>query len=194
MSPGLLYLVAMGSGHNLVLTGFMGTGKTTVGRLLASKLDMAFVDTDVLIESRHGPIASIFEESGEAEFREIERSVARELGQRVGLVIATGGRMVLDPESHRDLTRTGRIFCLVASVDEIHRRVTEDSSGPIRPLLDGDDLRRRIDELLAEREAGYGRFPQVATDQLAPDEVADRIVEMWNAHGTQPDPAGDQSR
>ncbi len=181
----------MGSEHNLVLTGFMGSGKTTVGRELALRLGMEFVDTDVLIESRHGPVSSIFDESGEAEFRAIERSVARELGQRSGLVIATGGRMILDRESFQALSSSGRIFCLVASVDEIHRRVTNDPSGPIRPLLEGDDRRQRIIELLAEREEGYGRFPQVVTDQLTPEEVADRIVEMWHAHGTRQDPARD---
>src|SRR3970040_282740 len=98
--------------HNLVLTGFMGTGKTTVGHALAVKLGMEFVDTDELIEARHGPIARIFAEQGEAEFRAIERTVARELGQRTGLVIATGGRMILDPENFQSLSKNGRIFCL----------------------------------------------------------------------------------
>ncbi len=93
------YFVVMRSEQNLVLTGFMGTGKTTVGRMLAEKLGMEFVDTDELIESRHGPIPRIFADRGESEFRAIEQEVARELGERSGLVIATGGRMVLDDDN-----------------------------------------------------------------------------------------------
>ena len=77
--------------RNLVLTGFMGTGKTTVGRILADRLGYGFVDTDEVIESRAGPIPEIFDRDGEEAFREMERSVARELSGRTGLVIATGG-------------------------------------------------------------------------------------------------------
>jgi shikimate kinase len=145
--------------HNLVLTGFMGTGKTTVGRELALRLDMEFVDTDELIESRHGPIAAIFEKLGEAAFREMERAIAVELGQRRGLVIATGGRMVLDPVSSTELSRHGRIFCLAATPDEVHRRVIE---------------------LMAERQDDYGRFPQVITDNRDPVAIANEVAELWN--------------
>ena len=84
---------------NLVLTGFMATGKTTVGRSLAERLGLEFVDTDLLIESMHGPISQIFEQKGEEWFRSIERGVAAELGTKTGLVIATGGRLLLDPEN-----------------------------------------------------------------------------------------------
>jgi shikimate kinase len=82
--------------RNVVLTGFMGTGKTTVGRLLAERLGYGFVDTDALIVARHGPIAEIFAGRGEGEFRRLEAEVAAELADRTGLVIATGGRMLLD--------------------------------------------------------------------------------------------------
>jgi shikimate kinase len=165
--------------QNLVLTGFMGTGKTTVGRELSLRLGMVFVDTDELIESRHGPIATIFEEQGEAAFRQIERGVAQELGTRRGLVISTGGRMVLDPVSLTELTRNGRVFCLVATPEEVHRRVTSDALRSDRPLLQADDLRERIIELQAEREEGYGRFPQIVTDNRDPGAIADEIAERW---------------
>jgi shikimate kinase len=165
---------------NLVLTGFMATGKTTVGQKLARELGMELVDTDLLIESRHGTISAIFEERGEAEFRDIERQVARELGSRSGLVIATGGRMLLDPDSYTALSDTGRVFCLVASAETIHQRVIDDQSRTDRPLLEADDLRERIVELLAERQDEYSRFRQVPTDDLTPDEVADEIVHLWN--------------
>ena len=91
----------MSPDHNLILTGFMGTGKTTVGRLVARKLGREFVDTDLVIEERHGPIQEIFDRQGESAFRDIERTLAVELGQRKRLVIATGGRMLLDPRTSR---------------------------------------------------------------------------------------------
>jgi shikimate kinase / 3-dehydroquinate synthase len=167
--------------HNLVLTGFMGTGKTAVGRALAAKLDMEFVDTDELIEARHGPISRIFHERGEGEFREIERGVARELGQKTGLVIATGGRMVLDPENFQSLSKNGRIFCLVATPDEIHQRVTNDETRRDRPLLQVEDPRERIIELMVERQHDYERFPQLITDHAGPDVIADEVAQLWSS-------------
>jgi 3-dehydroquinate synthase len=170
--------------HNLVLTGFMATGKTTVGHQLAQKLGMEFVDTDELIESRHGPISRIFAEQGEAEFRAIEREVARELGSRTGLVISTGGRMILDPESFRALSGNGRIFCLVATPEEIHHRVINDENRRDRPLLQVADPQQRIIELMAERQDDYGRFPQLVTDHAGPNVIADEVAQLWSSHST----------
>jgi 3-dehydroquinate synthase len=174
----------MHPGHNLVLTGFMGTGKTTVGHALAVKLGMEFVDTDELIEARHGPIAKIFAEGGEAGFRAIEQRVARELGERTGLVIATGGRMILDPENFQSLSRNGRIFCLVATPDEIHHRVINDETRRDRPLLQVEDPRERIIELMVERQHDYERFPQLVTDHAGPDVIADEVAQLWSSHST----------
>ena len=159
----------------------MATGKTTVGLELARKLGMDFVDTDELIESRHGPITGIFADRGEAEFRAIEREVAQELGARSGLVIASGGRMLLDPDSFTALSDTGRVFCLVASPETIYQRVTTDRSRTDRPLLQVDDPRARIVELMAERQDDYSRFQQVLTDDMEPGEVADEIARLWNS-------------
>jgi shikimate kinase / 3-dehydroquinate synthase len=170
--------------HNLVLTGFMGTGKTAVGHALAAKLDMEFVDTDELIEARHGPIARIFADLGEAEFRAIERRVARELGEKTGLVIATGGRMILDPENFKSLSKNGRIFCLVATPDEIHQRVINDETRRDRPLLQVEDPRERIIELMVERQHDYERFPQLITDHAGPDVIADEVAQLWSSHST----------
>lgn len=161
---------------NVVLTGFMGTGKSTVGRLLADRTGRTFVDTDAVIEERHGPIPEIFAEHGEAAFRRFEREVAAELAAREGLVIATGGRLLLDPENEAALTGTGRVFCLVASVDTILSRVAPDGSAPGRPLLAGADARERIAALLAGRAAGYARFEQVDTDGRSPAEVTDELL------------------
>jgi 3-dehydroquinate synthase len=158
--------------HNVVLTGFMGTGKTTVGRLLADDLGYEFVDTDELIEQRHGPIVDIFASRGEEAFREIERDVAAELARRSGLVVSTGGRMMLDPANVRALSASGRVFCLVATPEEVFDRVTSDPSRLERPLLKVPDPRQRIIELMSERDPDYRRFPQLLTDARAPDAVA----------------------
>lgn len=163
---------------NVVLTGFMGTGKTTVGRLLARRLGYGFVDTDHVIEQRHGTIESIFATQGEVSFRQFERSVAAELAEQSRLVISTGGRLMLDAANVKALSANGRVFCLVASPEQILRRVLGDGEGPVRPLLASADPRQRIIELLAERDAGYGRFPQIPTDDRRP---ADIVEEIWSA-------------
>ena len=158
--------------RNIVLTGFMGTGKTTVGRLLADQLGYEFVDTDQLIEQRHGTIAELFRSRGEEAFRQIERELAAELGDRDRLVISTGGRLMLDPRNVASLSRNGRVFCLVATPDEIFDRIVKDDSGIERPLLAVPDPRQRIVELLAERSPEYRRFAQLTTDTVRADAVA----------------------
>ena len=164
---------------NIVLTGFMGTGKSTVGRRLAARLGWPFVDTDALIEARHGPIPAIFAEGGEERFRALEREVAGEVAEGSGQVVATGGRLLLDPANEATLGASGAVVCLVASVDELIERLSGEADQ--RPLLQGDDPAARIRELLAERAAGYGRFPQVRTDGLDPDEVADAVLAIVEA-------------
>lgn len=159
---------------NIVLTGFMGTGKSTVGRVVAGRLGRRFVDTDALIESRHGPIPLIFAEHGEDRFRDLERQVAAELGQTSGLVVSTGGRTLLDPQNEAALGATGVVVCLTASVPSLVVRLRDGAGG--RPLLQGDDPAERIAALLRERAAGYARFPQVPTDDRTPDEVADAVL------------------
>ncbi|MGI9607737.1 MAG: shikimate kinase [Acidimicrobiales bacterium] len=163
---------------NIVLTGFMGTGKSSVGRRIAEKLGREFVDTDELIEDRHGPITGIFATRGEDVFREMERGLAYELADRDGLVISTGGRMMLDPDNVEALARDGQIFCLVATTDEILDRVRSDSSRPERPLLQVADPRARIDELLAERERGYAEFRQVVTTGQSIDDVVAELMRL----------------
>ena len=161
---------------NVVLTGFMGTGKTTVGRLLAERLGYEFVDTDQLIEQRYGPIPEIFRESGEGEFRRLERAVADELAERRQLVISTGGRLLLDAVNAARLTSTGDVFCLTASVDTILTRVASDDTAVERPLLAGDDVRVRINGLLAERAAAYATFEQLDTEGRTPADLAAEIA------------------
>jgi len=160
---------------NIVLTGFMGTGKTTVGRVLASRLGRRFVDTDRIIEQRHGPIPSIFAQEGEAAFRRIERALADELGAQSDLVIATGGGMLVDPDTAHALG--GRVYCLAAPVTEILQRVGEETS-TVRPLLEGPDPARRVAELLEARRETYSRYTQIQTTGLTPSKVADVIIDQ----------------
>lgn len=156
---------------NIILTGFMATGKTTVGRLLAAQLGYDFVDTDELIEARSGqPIAEIFREKGEAAFREMEAAIARELGDKEGLVVSTGGRLMLDAANAAALSRRGRVFCLVATPEEIMERVEGDTNVR-RPLLKVPNPIERIVELMQQREENYGRFPQMVTSDKIPEEV-----------------------
>jgi shikimate kinase len=165
----------VGARRNVVLTGFMATGKTTVGRVLADRLGYELVDTDELIEDRHGPIPQIFIEYGEDEFRRLEREVAVELAGQEGLVISTGGRMMVDPTNAEALGATGDVFCLTATVDTIVDRLTAAGTDS-RPMLAGHDLRARVAELLAERAPSYARFTQIPTDDRTPDQIADTIL------------------
>ena len=147
---------------NIILTGFMGTGKTTVGKLLAQRLAYKFVDTDVIIEGRVGrSIAEIFAELGETAFRQMEAEVALELANRDELVISTGGRFMLYDGNVTALGENGRIFCLTASPIEILSRVQKD--GSTRPLLSGGNPLDRIIAILQEREEKYSQFEQVVT-------------------------------
>ncbi len=170
--------------RNVVLTGFMGTGKTTVGRLLADSLGYEFVDTDAVIEERHGPIPEIFRLHGEALFRTFEYEVAVDLGERDGLVVSTGGRLMLDPANAAVLGASGDVFCLVASVDSILTRVVTDDGVRSRPLLAGDGVRERIESLLAERADGYARFTQIDTDGRSPADIAVEIRHLLDAGST----------
>ena len=163
--------------RNVVLTGFMGSGKTTVGRLVARELGWTFVDTDDVIVARHGPIDAIFAERGEDAFRALEREVAAEVARSQHHVIATGGRMLLDPANADALTATGRVFCLAASADEIVRRLTADVDGPVRPLLSGADPAAAVARLLDERASGYGQFEQVHTSGRPPQQIAADIIQ-----------------
>ncbi len=164
--------------ENIILTGFMGTGKTTVGRLLAERLNYEFIDTDDVIEKRLGlSVADIFARLGEETFRQMETAVAKELSQRAGLVISTGGRMMLDPANVSALSRSGRIFCLTAAPEEILARLTQDTDHP-RPLLKVSNPGERIVELFRQREAGYRQFPQVETSGKQPEEVAMELLSL----------------
>ncbi|MDP2990578.1 MAG: shikimate kinase, partial [Kiritimatiellota bacterium] len=138
------------------MVGFMGTGKTTIGRALADQLQRDFVDMDIELEARAGkPIPRIFAEDGEPVFRRMERDLVIELSRQSNLVIAAGGGIVLNPDNIRDFSATGQIICLKATPDEIIRRV---SGSNHRPLLEQGDKGERIRKLLMARQPFYDAF------------------------------------
>ncbi len=167
----------MDSLHNIVITGFMGTGKSTVGRLLAERLNRRFVDMDALLAEQFGkPIGAIFVEEGEEAFRSAEAELCQALAQEQALVIGTGGGALVNEASRTALAASGMLVCLTASEDEILRRLAQATD---RPLLEGetDERRKRVSALLGVRRAAYGAIPyQIDTDRLTPDQVADRIL------------------
>jgi shikimate kinase / 3-dehydroquinate synthase len=165
----------------IVLTGFMGTGKSSVGRLLAQQTGHRFVDTDEWIEARTGlTIAQIFEQRGQATFRRLEAEAAVELAAEEDLVIATGGRLMLDPANALDLGSDAFVFCLTAAPEEILARLEHDLAR--RPLLDVSRPEARIRQLLEERAEKYGRFYQIDTGGKQVEEVAAEILAEIEKH------------
>ncbi|HEY6166662.1 MAG TPA: shikimate kinase [Verrucomicrobiae bacterium] len=160
---------------NIALIGFMGTGKSTVGRLIAAQLGFRFVDTDELIEERTGrPIAQIFQDAGEPVFRDLERQLLAEISGWTRTVIATGGGMVAQPGTLDELKRSALTVCLWASPDTIWERVRHQNH---RPLLQTDDPEAKIRELLAQREPFYRQADLlIRSDQRAARQVAQQII------------------
>jgi shikimate kinase len=161
--------------RNIVLTGMMGTGKTTVGRHLAERLQVPFYDLDELIEQESGlSIPAIFREQGEPVFRALERAVVSRLGQLEGCIIATGGGTIVDAENLRQLRTKGEIICLTAAPE----RIVERTKGmEHRPLLWHADRLERIREVMRVRAPVYALVGQpIDTTDLSIEEVAARIL------------------
>lgn len=169
-------------GPNIYLTGFSGSGKTTVGKQVAAMTGWTFRDTDDEIVAATGrAIEDIFREDGEAAFRKLERSVLESVSRSERQVISTGGGIVLDERNRRIMDTTGIIVCLEARADTIYRRL----SGPdethdeqvVRPLLQDSDPLRRIISLKAERQPLYALAHwTVHTDELSITEAASEVV------------------
>ncbi|HTL74113.1 MAG TPA: shikimate kinase [bacterium] len=160
---------------NLALIGFMGTGKTSVGRVVAETLGFEFLDTDELIQSRTGrTIADIFAKEGEPAFRALERQVVQELATRKKTVISTGGGLPTNPENLAALKSFALVVCLWASPEKIWERVRYQSH---RPLLHDADPQQKIRDLLAARTPFYRQADVlVNTDQRSVREVAQQIT------------------
>ena len=165
--------------ENIYLGGFMGTGKSTVGKILASRLHRPFLDTDALVEEREGrSIAAIFEQFGESAFRESEARRVRELLSLQGCVVALGGGVLEDLSLRKELAASGRLVVLEASGEEILRRLGE-AEQKARPLLDP----RKVEQLLRKRASGYGAGNfHISTESKDPGEVAEEVLRILEEH------------
>jgi shikimate kinase len=160
----------------VIITGFMATGKTEVGRRLARSLGRPFVDTDGLVEASAGrTVRDIFAAEGEGRFRELERAAVIQACGVPEAVIATGGGTLLDPENRRRLAAAGPIVCLSATPEEIIRRVGDPKSRPL--LANGrSGTLGRVQALLEERAPIYALATHaVDTSGLSVDEVVERV-------------------
>jgi len=162
--------------NNLFLVGPMGAGKTTIGRFLAESLDLEFVDLDAEIEQRCGAnIPWIFDVEGEEGFRKREAQLLEEITEKKGILLATGGGVVLT-ENNRELLKTrGFVVYLNASVDQLLERTAHDRN---RPLLQVDNPRVVIEQLIADRDPLYHEAADliVMTERRKPQLVAEDIV------------------
>lgn len=177
----------------IYLTGFSGTGKTSVGRLVADALGWDLFDTDELIGKRAGaPIVDIFER-GEKQFRRLEREVLEEIAQHDGAVVSTGGGLPVDACNRRLMSASGMTVRLDASPETIHTRLKKgsldtdgDGRGLIRPMIQEEGSTapvERIRKLLEEREPAYAEADAtVDTESLTPEEAAEQVVEAWRSH------------
>jgi shikimate kinase len=161
------------------LVGFMGVGKSSVGRIVAEQLRFDFVDTDDLVQERIGrPIAEIFAQEGEVAFRRYERAIVEDLAARDNLVIATGGGLICAPENLESLRAHALIVCLWASANTIWERVRDQTH---RPLLQSPDPKATIAELLARRGPIYRQAGVlVGADLRTPREVAQQVVHHFH--------------
>jgi len=168
----------MAVAKNLILVGFMGTGKTVVGRAAARALSFDYVDTDDIIERRAGKsITRIFAEDGEPRFRDLETEVLRSLAALERHVVATGGGCVQRDENWQSMRRAGLVVCLSARPEVIFERTRRETH---RPLLQTPDPMARIRELLDYREPFYARADYtIDTSDLTVEEVVARLVHLW---------------
>ncbi len=158
---------------NLILTGFMGTGKTTVGALVAAHMGRVFYDMDAVIEQRTGmAISGIFSQESEPYFRAIERGLCYEMALQQNLVIATGGGALVDESNYTVMSKTGVIVCLTAHPATLGERLTQ---------IEGRPLAVRWQELYIERQPFYDAMPyQVETSGRTPEQVAADVLILWN--------------
>ena len=164
--------------QNIILVGFMGTGKTTVGTLLSERTGFPLIDMDSQIEAEEGrSINDIFAQSGEPYFRQLEREMVQKLSKKSGCIISTGGGIVLNPENISDFAQSGLVVCLSASPEKLLERLKNDST---RPLL-ARDKQDQIIQLLADRKPLYEAIDfQIQTDALSPDQIAEQIIARYN--------------
>ncbi len=167
---------------NIALIGFMGTGKSAVGKELARNLQKKFFDTDQFIEEQTGrTITTIFAEQGEAYFRVVESKVVQQLAQKTEVVISTGGGAALAEANIQALLETCFVVCLQATPATIYDRT---SGQKVRPLLAGDNPLTKIELLLASRKSAYDKAElKIATDKHSVQQIAALICAAYRRSG-----------
>lgn len=165
---------------NIVLIGYMGSGKTTVGKYICEKYGYGFVDTDeYIVNNERMSINEIFEKKGEAYFRDLETETIKKLAETLSkTIISTGGGLPVKVENEAYLKALGKVYYLKTDADTIYKRVSEDNS---RPLLKGDDLHNKICTMLNAREPRYiacaNYVIEIGADTSIQD-IADTIVSL----------------
>lgn len=167
---------------NLVLEGFMGTGKSTVGAILSRRLQWDFVDTDEMAEHDAGMgIKEIFAQQGEAGFRALERAACLRAANLLFTVVATGGGALLDPESRSALESTGVVVLLTCDIDVLLVRLRESAQRGERPMI-ADNFEARVRHLLHIRGELYDSILlKVDTTHLTPEEAANQVIELYGS-------------
>jgi len=167
---------------NIYLVGFMGTGKTTVGKILAEKLGREFIEMDEEIEKKEGKkIVDIFRQKGESYFRKIEKEVLKRIASCFSLVVSCGGGVVVDRENLKILKESGIVICLKAKPSIIYERTKKTKE---RPLLNVPDPLKKIKELLARRAPFYAKADYfVDTTPFTPEEVSEEIIKILKNEG-----------
>lgn len=179
----------------LILTGFMATGKSVIGPIVARRLGWRFEDIDATVAARAGkPVAAIFADDGEARMRALEREAIAALAgdrERCALcgrlrpaVIATGGGAIVDPANFAELHAAGVVICLSARPEVIERRVRRTAARRPKLLEGGKPLLQRINELMAERALAYSRADAtIDTSDLAIEATVERVIDAYAMHG-----------
>lgn len=169
--------------HNIYLVGFMGTGKTAVGKELAKKKKWQFVDLDGLIELKEKcTITDIFAQNGEPYFRKLEKETLKEISQEKGFVVACGGGIVIDKDNIKRMKKTGVIICLTATPEVILKRTSRYTH---RPLLNVDRPEKKIEELLKFRAPFYAQADKtIDTSKISIKEVVSRILRVTSIKST----------
>ena len=164
---------------NIVLVGLMGAGKSSVGKLLAQKLNLSFVDTDELIEKKENiKISDIFSKYGEQYFRDLENKVISDLATKTSLVISTGGGSVQNINNLNALKETGFVIYLKAAPDILFERIKNDNS---RPLLKTSNPLETLENLLKKRETNYSMADFIIdTNNKTIDGIISLIIEEYN--------------
>ena len=166
---------------HLHLIGFMGTGKSEVGRALAKRLRLPFLDADRAIEKKtRKSVSEIFRTHGEAKFRALEQGLAESLGSAAPGVIAWGGGAWLKADNRKRILDSGTVVLLTCAVEELWKRLEPEV--PIRPLLAGSDPRKNFLALLKKRRNAYrGADMAVSTTRKSPEEIAREILKRLQA-------------